>query len=310
MLTEVRMRLFVVVLLMNLAAGCGCLPEEPRRAGPTDAAPDAEPDSGGDADTDTDSDSDSDSDTDTDTDPVCNPPCEAAQTCCADAGWWGGPACTNLSTDRNNCASCGNVCPDGRGCFEGECRCAFDQCGDLCTNVEGDPENCGACGNVCPAGEPLCIAGECRSCESAGYTDCDGECVDLDAREDHCGACGVVCDGRACSGGRCVDAQECDFECDRGLLCCEDAWDFFFGAIEGDTCTDPDWDIVNCGGCNVVCGELELCSSGACFCLGLSCDGACVDPYDPAHCGDCDVACTDTEQCCEGVCLDAAAECP
>ena len=93
--------------------------------------------------------------------------------CCAGTG------CTDLTTDPNNCGSCGSVCPAGFGCYalpdlggptagclvttctaatedfgctlggglEGEC------CNSTCINPDTDPNNCGGCTIQCDAGQ-------------------------------------------------------------------------------------------------------------------------------------------------------------
>ncbi len=70
--------------------------------------------------------------------------------------------CADLQTDRDNCGSCGNVCPafcrrneDGIGICSLGC-CVDGQCADLSI----DRENCGECGNECTPGF-TCISGRC-----------------------------------------------------------------------------------------------------------------------------------------------------
>lgn len=294
-----------------LVGGCSCFPDEPHP--PADADSDTDTDTASETETATETETETatESASDTDTTPICDEACEPDQECCADAGWWGGPACVNVLTNPAACGECGHACTDGRGCFDGECRCATDQCGDTCTDVLVDAANCGACGNACAAETPLCRDGTCVTCEGAGLTDCGGDCVDLPTNEEHCGACDAVCDGFVCSGGHCIVEAECDAECVDDLLCCVDTASFWFGESDGPGCTDPNWDWLNCGGCNVACGPFELCSSGTCTCLGIVCDGVCLDwSSDPANCGDCGIACADGDVCCEGLCQAADVECP
>lgn len=87
--------------------------------------------------------------------------------------------CVDLSSDRNNCGACGNVCESP------EDLC----CDGVCTNIVFDRFNCGACGNVCPDG-----------------WDCCGVCTPLDTTE-NCGCCGCGClPDEQCVDGSCVPA--------------------------------------------------------------------------------------------------------
>ncbi|MFL5761873.1 MAG: hypothetical protein ACJ789_19410 [Thermomicrobiales bacterium] len=56
--------------------------------------------------------------------------------------------CLDLSSDPNNCGSCGFTC-DGLSC-----------CGGTCVDTNSDPANCGGCGMPCPVGQ-YCFGGTC-----------------------------------------------------------------------------------------------------------------------------------------------------
>ena len=75
-------------------------------------------------------------------------------------------ALTNLMTDRHNCGSCGNRCPNLNVCCRGTC---FD--------FWYDENNCGGCGQVCPAS---------MNC-------CQGTCTDLQSDTHSCGSCQCLC---------------------------------------------------------------------------------------------------------------------
>jgi len=88
--------------------------------------------------------------------------------------------CRNILEDKNNCGSCGFVCPDINGqssCVAGLCRVAacnsgWGDCnhisGDGCeANFMTDVRNCGSCGNWCPRRAsdnaiPYCTQGYCE----------------------------------------------------------------------------------------------------------------------------------------------------
>lgn len=74
--------------------------------------------------------------------------------------------CVDSRTDNNNCGRCGNACPSGQYCLNGNCAktCSAGQtsCPDGCFDLQNNPDHCGTCTNNCPAGL-LCKEGTCRS---------------------------------------------------------------------------------------------------------------------------------------------------
>jgi len=72
-------------------------------------------------------------------------------------------------------------------------------------------------------------------------------------------------------------------------------------------CVDPGSDPLHCGGCEIACTGIEVCSGGSCTAecaAGLTeCGQACVDTQaDERHCGGCDVPCGADETCEVGSC--------
>ena len=99
--------------------------------------------------------------------------CPAGQFACRDFKGQKQP-CRDLSADRNNCGSCGNMCQRNDKCIAGQCVSSAPACppGQLaCMDVKGqkqpcrdhsaDRNNCGTCGVVCRNGTS-CVAGACR----------------------------------------------------------------------------------------------------------------------------------------------------
>ena len=84
----------------------------------------------------------------------CSNPCTGGKFCHG--------KCTDPSRDRTNCGTCGNVCPPGVGCLNGNCGCDPGQvlCPGGCTDTNSDSSNCGACGHACGAGK-ICQNGTC-----------------------------------------------------------------------------------------------------------------------------------------------------
>lgn len=81
-----------------------------------------------------------------------------------------GNTCADLSSDPQNCGSCGIDC-GGSPCIGGACQsvCAPDEtyCGDVCVDLSSDVQNCGACGTFCFDGE-ACVNGQCQQSSCSG----------------------------------------------------------------------------------------------------------------------------------------------
>ncbi len=214
-----------------------------------------------------------------------------------DAGTGGGaPYCADLTTDRDNCGACGNVCADGYICSASTCvlSCALGQadCSDTCVDLQTDDGNCGTCGTACPSGQ-VCSGGTCNAtCGGGTPTLCGTSCVNTDTDRANCGTCGTACDsGQVCVGGSCT------FACGGGTptLC-------------GTSCVDTDTDRANCGTCGTACDPGQVCVMGACTAscgAGLTdCMGMCTDlDTDASNCGACGTTCDAHGICTSGLCV-------
>ena len=194
--------------------------------------------------------------------PTCTPFCATGQTACAQAA--GGFICENLSNDRANCGTCGNVCPQGQVCTPAgagqpghcaiECLPNFTNCSASCRDLQTDDAACGACGTVCSTGTH-CVGGSCTVTCTPGQKDCRDpltgihSCVDTSKDRGNCGDCAssgsqfVCAAGQICSGGTCL------VSCQAGLNIC------------GSTCVNFTADANNCGGCGVTCGAGQVCTN-------------------------------------------------
>lgn len=79
--------------------------------------------------------------------------------CCGTPG-----GCTYTGTDRNNCGTCGTVCPGSKPCYKGTC-CTPTTCSALGKTCGTWPDGCGGwleCGG-CPA-KQVCDEGVCQAC--------------------------------------------------------------------------------------------------------------------------------------------------
>lgn len=183
-----------------------------------------------------------------------------------------------LSTDIENCGTCGMVCEGGGGgmetgdpsCAEGACAlscrsddradCDMDVSNGCETRINDDVMNCGMCGLVCMApmgSSPSCSGGMCDSDCEDGLADCDGDGMcETNIATDllNCGACRNDCaDGRPNAMLACVDA-DCEITgCDPGFGDCDENDD---NGCEVELSTAS-----NCGSCGTTCGAGEYCNT-------------------------------------------------
>jgi plastocyanin len=222
----------------------------------------------------------------------------------------------NLSTDANNCGSCGTLCASINGtgaCVSGACKescvsgfgdCDGNSANGCETNLSNNTSHCGSCTNVCPTGNTcsngLCFNGGCISPNTA----CNGTCYNLNTDPNHCGSCTNVCAaGLSCCNGACTNTSSdpnhcgsCTSACIGGASCCSGA------------CANLNTDPNHCGTCATVCPANQTCSGG--LCIGMtcspgftSCNGACYNlGSDPMHCGGCTNVCATGDACCTGAC--------
>jgi hypothetical protein len=235
---------------------------------------------------------------------ICAPTgsqCPSGQTPC-------GGQCVNVSTDPNNCGTCGNVCATGTSCVNGQCGCPTGttlcggQCVPSCTG--GQVLNPTTCQCECPIGASL-INGECVC--PTGTTACGRECVSTSAcastggtfnpttcQCENCPTGTISCGGNAsynpprcvnptCIGGN-FNPTTCNCECAPGFTGC----DYTNTGQNGPkiccptTCTNiPPNDI--CGGASRTCGTTP--------------EGT---PVCAAGCGNCRSSCTSSSQCSPG----------
>gem|GEM_PF-2379465 len=149
--------------------------------------------------------------------------------------------CMDLRANFTNCGTCGNVCPNGSTCQNGECTCSngLEICNGVCVDINNSATHCGACGNPCMAPTTVCRTGMCL-CEFGNQ--CGNACVSLQTDANNCGLCGTQCAAptSACSFGDC--------RCPNGAVLC------------GGTCMPAS--LTNCGSCGVSCQAGETCSGG------------------------------------------------
>ncbi len=193
----------------------------------------------------------------------------------------------NIASDLNNCGGCGSLCKranavplcTGGNCQIGQCNAGFKDCdndvSDGCeVNVAGDVNNCGACGTRCNVanGTPACVAAACKvSACSAGFGDCDlaygnGCEVNTNTSLAHCGGCNKPCAlanaTPACTAGAC------------GIASCNANFGNCDGATANGCEVNLQTDAKNCGACNLVCPNGQMCVAGKCQ---LGCGNQIVD---------------------------------
>jgi hypothetical protein len=132
--------------------------------------------------------------------------------------------------------------------------------GDGCeTNVSSDANNCGSCGNKCIAptnGTATCSNGVCGFTCNQGYTQCGNACVDVKTDFDYCGSCdnhcvqSDICKKIGCVDGVCiiVKYETNDVICPTGACCGGTCCPF------GNTCCGSNPVLNRCcpGGCDSI----------------------------------------------------------
>lgn len=128
---------------------------------------------------------------------------------------WCNGHCSDLTVDIGDCGACGNPCPPGQSCVDGQC-CMRGQalCSGFCSDLPTDAKNCGRCGNACPDGS-ICSNSKCLNMNIVcppGQTECyDEKCYDLTSDNMNCGYCGRVCPAYSgCTNSVCVAMEDED----------------------------------------------------------------------------------------------------
>jgi len=216
---------------------------------------------------------------------------------------WADGCETNLTSNNDNCGSCGNSCGPNGICSNSQCGCVspYLNCNGLLSdgceaNKNTDVNNCGGCGNKCDlpnVSNNVCVNGVCKvgSCMS-GYGNCDG--VDSNGCETDLtsiNSCGTSCSNKVvCSTNNgtnpICDNGVCRLTCNSGYMDCNAR----LGASDGceTNLNSPSTCGTHCG--NIInCGANSRCDSGICGCIagynncnGLLSDG-CEKQLDPKH---------------------------
>ena len=243
------------------------------------------------------------------------------------------PCQVDLSTDNENCGSCGHACPFGTQagaqftCVGGECVVACKDIGGVkvldCNGYSGDgcevatnvcdQAHCGSCA-ACPSGTD-CVYGKqgprC-GCESGLFqcgTGCDAACTTEETDDKNCGACGNACNPAVGTPvGACKNPENTYFGC-RDKTCGQLKCAPGFGDCNRDTNRCPTdgcetylaFDDKNCGACGAACAPGGQCINGICnqptVCkpTEVACSsGVCADlTLDSLNCGACGHICGD-----------------
>jgi len=170
--------------------------------------------------------------------------------------------CITVKMDKNNCGSCGNVCPDTAPAGSGWSSMP-GCCNGVCTSLY-DFDNCGSCGNECSSGgscslNPDGISAQCRCV--GDMVSCSKVCVDPKTDAKNCGACGNACGTSSyCSAGKCctIDMANC-----------------------GGICVDLGMDPNNCGSCGNVCKSGQYCDESSRKCTYTAMTTSAVAPHIP-----------------------------
>jgi hypothetical protein len=157
--------------------------------------------------------------------------------------------CVDTNTDTANCGGCGKACAAGKLCTAGACKdnCPSGQtaCNGKCVDTSSDPANCGMCGTACTT-DQVCANSSCALQCPSPLTMCGASCVDLTHDPAHCGDCGTQCAPANTLTAACMSSK-CTYDaCAVGHSDCD--------GMRANGCeADTGSDIMNCGGCGVVC---------------------------------------------------------
>ncbi|MEK6969306.1 MAG: hypothetical protein AABW48_02665 [Nanoarchaeota archaeon] len=144
---------------------------------------------------------------------------------------WCSNQCVDVSTDKDNCGSCGMVCTQGESCLAGQCLapqpplvCVQPEslCNEQCVNIQTDKNNCYQCGKVCE-GLQSCVAGKCTAqCTGETPDTCGGNCVNLQKDSLNCGQCNKACaEPYVCLNGKCSENVQIYASCTLNTDCKE-----------------------------------------------------------------------------------------
>jgi hypothetical protein len=203
----------------------------------------------------------------------------------------------------------------------GNCATGYTDCNNVCVLLSSDPDNCGSCGHACAAGVCINgMCGSHADAQADSSSDAkmmmahDGSHHDVVAHDAPTHRDGRLPDGELPDGekrdgegrdGRSpVDAPTSDGRQTDGHVSDAHVADVEAGPI----CTPPFDTVSSCGACNAACNADMVCSpnpdGGTYYCVDLctlpliDCGGTCVDEQtDPLNCGMCGMVCP------SGLCL-------
>jgi hypothetical protein len=151
------------------------------------------------------------------------------------------------------------------------------------------------CGAAACAGTMFFSSSACDgagSCRPAGATECaPGTCTPGGCATPSPDGGATVNDGAAVTADALIVGGSCVGGCATGSICC------------GSRCTDPRFDVNNCGGCGLACTGGRSCQNGTCGCsaMQVDCNGTCrFLSSDPDNCGDCGRVCPSGTRLCSG----------
>jgi hypothetical protein len=89
---------------------------------------------------------------------TCAVTCPPGMTECGDG------ICYDPQNFHDHCGDCNTACATTEWCTQGHCcSVGTAYCSGACTDVLGDKNNCGSCGHVCPSQTPVCSDGQCTT---------------------------------------------------------------------------------------------------------------------------------------------------
>lgn len=192
----------------------------------------------------------------------------------------------NTRTDVQNCGGCGQHCPVGDVCMNGQCSRPD---GGFTLGCYTDPATMCAPGTSCTPNNSRCVTQTCTPSTFGGPCApppnggsgttynicCNAGCVDLYSDPNNCSQCGRACGpGQFCNWGQCRPTPTCG-PTNSGVECPMTGGGI--GNCCGGACVNRTTNAANCGACGASCVAGDICRQGSCTLPDAGFAGGCAN---------------------------------